>query len=103
MKLYVCWGTFPVPWPRRHASWRPDAHPCKRAHDALVAAGHEPEVVKAGGCVRTDPIFPRRREVKRLTGDYKVPTLVLDNGRIVDGSQNIVDWARTLEAARLSE
>jgi hypothetical protein len=38
MKLYVCWGTFPVPWPRRSASWRPDAHPCKVAYDALRVA-----------------------------------------------------------------
>jgi hypothetical protein len=22
MKLYVCWGTFPVPWPRK-GDWRP--------------------------------------------------------------------------------
>jgi hypothetical protein len=46
MKLYVCWGTFPVPWPRRSGSWRPGAHPCKKAFDALSAAGHSPEMVK---------------------------------------------------------
>jgi len=28
MKLYVCWGTFPVPWPHREASWRPGARLC---------------------------------------------------------------------------
>ncbi|HMA27682.1 MAG TPA: hypothetical protein VKO62_08590 [Solirubrobacterales bacterium] len=37
-----------------------------------------PEVVKTEGCYRTDPFFPGRREVKRLTGNYKMPTLVLD-------------------------
>jgi hypothetical protein len=68
----------------------------------LVAAGYDPQVIKAGGCYRTDPLFPRRREVKRITGNYKVPTLVLDNGAIIDGSQNIIDWART-NAAGLSE
>jgi hypothetical protein len=93
MKLYVCWGTF-----------RPDrGHPCGEAHEALVAAGHEPEVIKTGGCYRTDPLFPGRREVKRLTGNYKVPALVLDDGTIIDGSQNIVEWARTNEAAGLRE
>ena len=37
---------------------------------------------------------PGRREVKRLTGNSTVPTLVLDDGEVVDGSQAIVDWAR---------
>ena len=83
MRLYVCWGTFGT---AKH-------HPCARAHQALVEAGHDPEVVRTGGCYRTDPIFPGRRHVKRLTGTYKVPTLVLDDEVIVDGSQEIVDWA----------
>lgn len=29
-----------MPWPRTGASWRPNAHPCKKAHDALKRAGH---------------------------------------------------------------
>jgi hypothetical protein len=93
MKLFVCWGTFQT---KR-------GHPCGEAHEALVSAGYEPEVVKSGGCYRTDPLFPRRREVKRMTGNYKVPTLVLDDGTIIDGSQNIIDWARANEASGLSE
>ena len=89
MRLYVCWGTF-----------RPDhGHPCGAAHAALLAAGHEPEVVRTGGCYRTDPLFTRRREVKRLTGNYKVPTLVLDDGTVIDGSDAIIAWARASEAA----
>jgi hypothetical protein len=47
--------------------------------------------------------FPGRREVKRLTGNYKVPTLVLDNVTIIDGSQNIIEWAGSNEAAGLRE
>lgn len=82
MKLYVCWGTF-----------RPDGHPCGKAHAALVGAGHTPEVVKTYGCFRTDPLFAGRREVKSLTGTYKVPTLVLDDDTIVDGSASIAAWA----------
>jgi hypothetical protein len=39
----------------------------------------------------------------RLSGNYKVPLLVLDNGTIIDGSQNIIEWALTNEAAGLSE
>lgn len=30
-----------------------------------------------------------------MTGNYKVPTLELDDGTIVDGSQSIIDWARS--------
>ncbi len=69
----------------------------------MVSAGYEPDVVKTGGCYRTDPFFGRRREVKRLTGNYKVPTLMLDNGTIVDGSENIIEWAGAHHAAGLSE
>jgi hypothetical protein len=89
MKLYVCWGTF-----------RPDqGHPCGAAHKALLDSGHEPTVVKTGGCYRTDPLFPGRRKVKRLTGNYKVPTLVLDDGSVIDGSGNIIGWAQEHPAA----
>jgi hypothetical protein len=84
MRLYVCWGTFGTA----------HGHPCAMAHQALLSAGHDPEVVRTGGCYRTDPLFPRRRRIKRLTGDYKVPTLELEDGTIVDGSQNIADWAK---------
>ena len=93
MKLYVCWGTF-------HTK---RGHPCANAHEGLVAAGYEPEVVKTGGCYRTDPLFPGRRVVKRLTGNYKVPMLVLESGTIIDGSQNIIEWARANAAGGLAE
>ena len=99
MKLYVCWGTFPVPWPRRDASWRPAAHPCKTAHDALREAGHAPQVVKAYG-LGSLPDFTRgRKEVKRLTGQSLVPVLVLDDGEVITDSKNIVAWAREHPAA----
>jgi len=88
MKLYVCWGTF-------HTK---KGHPCGKAHQALIDAGHEPEVVKTGGCYRTDPLFPRRREVKRLTGNYKVPTLVLDDLTVIDGSERIIEWVKSSQA-----
>jgi hypothetical protein len=85
MVLYVCWGT-----------WRSEkGHPCGDAYRALTDAGHDPEVIRSGGCFRTDPLFPRRREVKRLTGTYKVPTLVLDDGTIIDGTADIAEWARS--------
>jgi hypothetical protein len=83
MDLYVCYGTF-GPGAR---------HPCGKAHKALTAAGHRPKVVKTYGCYGTDKFFSGRRRIKDLTGNYKVPTLVLDDGAIIDGSENIVAWA----------
>ncbi len=88
MKLYVCWGTFPTP--------RPGGHPCRNALHALQAAGYEPEVVKAYGLGVLPGPFNNtagRREVKELTGNFWVPTLVLDDGSVVDGSREIADWA----------
>jgi len=87
MKLYVCWGTFHSP--------RPGGHPCGNAFRALRDAGHDPEVVKTYGLgLLPDALNgPRRKEVKRLTGSSWVPALVLDDGTVVDGSQNIADWA----------
>lgn len=79
VKLYVCWGTFPVPWPRRSESWRPRAHPRKRAFDALTQAGYFPQVV---------------------TAESFVPVLVLDDGEVIKHSENIVAWAERSAGVR---
>jgi glutathione S-transferase len=50
--------------------------------------------VRTYGCYGTDRLFPGQREIKRLTGNHKVPTLVLDDGTVVDDSTNIVAWAQ---------
>jgi hypothetical protein len=81
--LYVCYEA-------RRAS---RGHPCAVAYTALTAAGHQPRVVKTYGCFGTDRLFEGRRKVKKLTGNYKVPTLVLDDGTVIDDSVNIVAWA----------
>ena len=94
MKLYVCWGTFPVPWPRRGATWRPGGHPCKRAFDELKDSGYSPEVVKCYGLASLPDVTSGRRQVKRLTGESSVPVLVLDDGEVVKPSSEIVAWAR---------
>ena len=83
MRLYVCYSTFGPA----------ERHACANAYKALVAAGHSPSIVKTYGCYGTDRFFSGRREIKRLTGSYKVPTLMLDDGSVVDESQNIVAWA----------
>ena len=89
MKLYVCYGTWkPAP--------RPGGHPCGRAYHALRDAGHDPEVVRTygSGLLGVANITPGRREVKRLTGNYWVPTLVSDDGTVIQGSREIEAWAR---------
>lgn len=85
MKLYVCYGTFQVPMVREH--------PCRIAHEALTAAGHDPEVVRTYGFGALPDITPGRREVKRLSGQSWVPLLTTDDGEVVAGSQEIADWA----------
>jgi hypothetical protein len=67
--------------------------PARAAHRALDAAGHAPRVVGTYGCYGTDRLFGGRRKVQRMTGNLQVPTLVLDDGEIVDGSRAIVAWA----------
>ncbi len=89
MKLYVCWGTFSTP--------RPGGHPCANAYHALKDAGYDPQVVKSYGLAPLPGVFNQtagRREVQELTGNRWVPTLVLDDGAVIDDSHAIVDWAR---------
>ena len=93
MKLFVCWGKFPVPWPRKGAPWGPASHPCKVAFDALIEAGHAPEVVRTYSFGFLPDLTPRRREVKRLTGQSYVPVLALADGAVVVGSGEIAAWA----------
>src|SRR3954451_14862278 len=74
MKLYVCYGLFGSP--------RPGGHPCKNAHDALVEAGHKPEVVKSYGLGILPDFMNQtkgRKRAKELTGENWVPALELDD------------------------
>ena len=91
MKLYVCYGTWkPAP--------RPGGHPCGRAHEALTAAGYDPEVRRSYGLGLfpgfLNNLTPGRREVKRLTGNYWVPVLIADDGTVIQGSRKIIEWAQ---------
>jgi hypothetical protein len=86
MKLYVCWGTFQTP--------RPGGRPCANAHEALVAAGHDPEVVRTYGFAPFGALNVGRRVVKEKTGQWWVPVLELDDGELIVDSADIVAWAR---------
>lgn len=87
MKLHVCFGTFSTPL---------GAHACRTAIEALREAGHDPEVERAYGFGGLPDLLnsPRRRAIKRRTGSPWVPALELDDGTMVQGSQEIADWAR---------
>lgn len=96
MRLYVCWDTaakYPVM----------GDHPCGIAYHALLDAGHSPEVKKAYGWEKLPAVFNStsgRKAVHELTGSYEVPVLVLDDGEVVAGSEQIVFWAEANPAAQ---
>ncbi|MBU3675131.1 MAG: hypothetical protein FGM34_08815, partial [Solirubrobacteraceae bacterium] len=62
MKLYVCYGDWKQPILGHK-------HPCGEAHQALLDAGYDPEVVKVYG-LGPLPLWlqPRRKRVVELTG-----------------------------------
>ncbi len=95
MKLYVCWGTWKRATPRPFR--RADKHPCGAAHQALLDAGHDPQVVRCFGWEALPGVFnltPGRRKVKELTGQVMVPVFVTDKGDVVAESAEIATWAR---------
>ena len=73
----------------------PKAHPCRRAHAALAAAGighttsvfarNMPFGLLTGG---------RRAELEALSGQEKLPVLELADGTTINGSGAIVAWAK---------
>lgn len=88
MKLYVCWGTYREPFHQ---------HACRVAHRALLAAGHQPDVIKVYGLgVGPRPLRWRtvgRCEVEELSGQTTVPVLLTDEAEVIVESAAIVNWA----------
>jgi len=81
--LFVCHGD----------TGGPKVHPCRRVQEAMRAAGIEyDKVIAAHG----SPIpFLRkgsREELRRETGDTKLPTLKLPNGTVIRHSRAILNW-----------
>jgi glutathione S-transferase len=79
----------------------PPPHACKRAQRALRAAGHDFDKVIAGRGIPF-ALFTtgRRPRLKELSGQEKLPVLRLADGTIINGSANIIAWARGHEPAR---
>lgn len=89
MNLYTC------PARKSGATGPVVKHPCGVAARALDDAGHEYELKVVGG-FKMIPFSRRGRrdEIVRLTGQEDVPVLVLDDGSVIQGSGEIVSWAR---------
>lgn len=78
----------------------PPPHACKRAQRALRAAGHDFDKVVAGRGIPF-ALFTtgRRPQLKALSGQEKLPVLCLPGGETINGSANIITWARDHRAA----
>ena len=85
LTLYVC-----------HIDDRgPKPHACRRAHEALRAAGHDYETVVFGRGHRFGLFTEGRRpKLKEMSGQEKLPVLQWPDGTTIAGSANIVAWAK---------
>jgi len=75
-------------------------HACARALHALRQAGYEVDLlhVEGNGLMPWKRHGPARDEVRNLTGQDKVPVLLLPEGTVVTGSGPIMRWAKDYPA-----
>jgi glutathione S-transferase len=74
----------------------PRPHACRRAQEALRASGHDPEKVIAGKGIPFGLFTTGRRpELKAMSGQEKLPVMKLPDGTVLNGSANIIAWAKT--------
>jgi predicted enzyme related to lactoylglutathione lyase len=74
----------------------PRPHACRRAQEALRAAGHDYEkVIFARGHLFGLFTKGRRPELKRISGQEQLPVLQLRDGMTIAGGSSIVAWARS--------
>ena len=73
-------------------------HACGRAAKALDQAGYEYEIRDLPGYKYLPWTWRDRRrgreEIRELTGQIDLPVLILNEGRTVVGSGNIVEWSK---------
>ena len=70
-------------------------HGCKRAQRALRAAGHDFEkIIAARGVLFGLFTTGRRPRLKQLSGQERLPVLRLSDGTTINGSANIIAWAK---------
>jgi len=74
----------------------PPPHACKRATRALRESGHEfDKVIFAKGIPFGLFTKGRRPELKEMSGQEKLPVLKLPDGSTVNGSADIIAWAKS--------
>jgi glutathione S-transferase len=74
----------------------PPPHACKRATRALRDSGHQFEkIVFDRGHLFGLFTTGRRPRLKEISGQEKLPVLVLADGTVVSGSAQIIEWARS--------
>jgi glutathione S-transferase len=81
--LYVCHGD----------DEGPRMHPCRRVQEAIRSAGIEYEkVIAAHG--HPIPFLRKgsREDLRKATGDTKLPTLKLPDGTVIKHSRAILAW-----------
>ena len=79
----------------------PPPHACKRAQNALRAAGHDFDKVIAGKGIPFGLFTTGRRpDLKALSGQEKLPVMELPDGQVISGSKNIITWAQSHPAGR---
>ena len=83
--LYVCHGD----------DGGPRFHPCRRVQEALRAAGvdHEKVIAAHGSPI---PFLRKgsRDDLRRATGQTRLPALELPDGEVVTPSKKILAWVR---------
>jgi hypothetical protein len=73
----------------------PKPHACRRAIEALRDGGHEFEkIVFARGIPFGLFTTGRRPELKAISGQEKLPVLLLGDGTTINGGSQIVAWAK---------
>lgn len=85
LKLYVC----------HIDEGGPPPHACKRVIRALRENGHDFEKVVFGKGIPFGLFTSGRRpELKQISGQEKLPVLQLPSGATINGSKEIIAWAR---------
>jgi glutathione S-transferase len=90
-KLFVCHGD----------EGGPRMHPCRRAQEALNAAGIEYEkVIAAHGSPVPFLRKGSREELREATGTTKLPALKLSDGTVLTHSRAILGWIEEQKRTR---
>jgi glutathione S-transferase len=82
----------------------PPPHACRRAQRALRDAGHDFEKIVFGKGIPFGLFTKGKRpELKAMSGQEQLPVLKLPDGSTVNGSKQIIAWARANAPTAASE